>query len=271
MAPKKYRIRSVRRETHDTFSLVLEPGEGTRVPTFLPGQFNMLYVFGVGEVPISFSGDPSEEKTYTHTIRSVGKVTEAIKRLKKGDIIGVRGPFGSHWPTEDLVGKDIVIVAGGMGLAPLRPAITQLLADRGNYGRITILYGSRSPKDILYRNELEKWRGRFDLDVAVTVDRGTGDWFGDVGVVTNLIPGAEFDLLESAALVCGPELMMRFTISELATHGIPKDSIYISMERNMKCGIGLCGHCQFGPYFVCKDGPVFRFADVEPFFNVREV
>jgi NAD(P)H-flavin reductase len=231
----------------------------------------MLYVFGVGEVPISFSGDPSEERTYAHTIRSVGEVTGAIKRLEKGDIIGVRGPFGSHWPVEDLVGKDVVIVAGGMGLAPLRPAIYQLLSNRGDYGRITILYGSRTPRDLLYRNLLERWRGRFDLDVAVTVDRASGDWFGNVGVVTNLIPTAEFDLLESAALVCGPELMMRFTISELVIHGITKDSIYVSMERNMKCGIGLCGHCQFGPHFVCKDGPVFNFAGIESFFKVREV
>lgn len=271
MFPRPYRMQRVWRETEDTFTLEMEPRAGDGALPFAAGQFNMLYVFGVGEVPISISGDPTQPRTLVHTTRAVGAVTNAMSRLRKGDLVGVRGPFGSSWPVQEAAGNDVVIVAGGIGLAPVRPVVCQLLAQRRDYGRIIVLYGTRTPEDILYRKELELWRGRFDLEVHVTVDRAMGGWLGNVGVVTTLIPRAHFDPLDVVAMVCGPEVMMRFTIMELRKRGVPLENIYISMERNMKCAIGFCGHCQFGPTFICKDGPVFRYDRIRPFFEKREI
>jgi NAD(P)H-flavin reductase len=270
MLPALYRIESVRKDTHDTFTIELVPGgDGERVP-FLPGQFNMLYTFGVGEIPISISGDPARRDVLVHTTRAVGMVTKAMRKLKRNDVVGVRGPFGSHWPVEDMTGSDIVIVAGGIGLAPLRPALYALLAQREKYGKIVLLYGTRSPADILYKNELERWRSRFDLDVYITVDRAMEGWRGNVGVVTTLIRKSPFDPDNTMAMVCGPEVMMRYTILELNKRGVQMPNIYVSMERNMKCAIGLCGHCQLGNVFICKDGPVFRYDTIEKLFSLRE-
>jgi NAD(P)H-flavin reductase len=271
MLPRPYRVRQVVRDTHDTFTLTLQPMNGSPELAFAPGQFNMLYVFGVGEVPISISGDPSKPKTLVHTTRAVGTVTKAMSLLKRGDVMGVRGPFGSPWPIEESSGKDVVIVAGGIGLAPLRPAVYQLLSQRQKYGKVVLLYGTRSPNDILFKRELEQWRSRFDFDVFVTVDRGIGGWRGSVGVVTTLINRAPFDPSNAFAFLCGPEVMMRFTVMELQKRGIPMDRTYLSLERNMKCAIGFCGHCQFGPAFVCKDGPVFRYDEIKELFGKREV
>ncbi len=271
MLPQLYRVRRKRRETHDTFTFELEPLNGAVAPRFAAGQFNMLYVFGVGEVPISISGDPARPGVLVHTVRRVGVVTTALCALKRGAVVGLRGPFGSHWPVEEAEGCDVVVVAGGIGLAPLRPALYHLLANREKYGRIVLLYGARTPRDLLYQRELHRWRARFDLEVEITVDSATSSWRGNVGVVTTLIPRAPFDPSSTIALVCGPEVMMRFTVLELQKRGLPSENIYISMERNMKCAIGFCGHCQFGPMFICKDGPVFRFDQVQPFFGKREV
>lgn len=271
MVPSPVRVRRVRRETYDTFTLELESANGASGFSFTPGQLNMLYVFGVGEVPISISGDPTKPQTLVHTVRSVGTVTETICKLKPGDVLGVRGPFGSHWPVEEAAGSDVVIVAGGIGLAPLRPALYYLLANREKYGRIVLLYGARTRQDLLYTSELEKWRGKFDLEVGVTVDTATAGWLGNVGVVTTLIPRAQFDPAQAVAMVCGPEVMIRFTMRELEGRGISPDNIFISLERNMKCAIGFCGHCQFGPSFVCKDGPVFRYDQVQALFAKREI
>jgi len=271
MLPQLYRVRRKRREIHDTFTLELEPADGAGVLRFTAGQFNMLYAFGVGEVPISISGDPARPEVLVHTVRRAGVVTQALCALKRGDVVGVRGPFGHGWPLEEAAGSDVVIVAGGIGLAPLRPALYQLLAQREKYGRVVLLYGARTPRDLLYERELHAWRGRFDLDVEVTVDSAANGWRGHVGVVTRLIPPAPFDPLETVALVCGPEVMMRFTVLELQKRGVLPERIFISMERNMKCAIGFCGHCQFGPHFICKDGPVFRFDRVQPIFAKREV
>jgi NAD(P)H-flavin reductase len=271
MIPHPYRIRQFRQETHDTFTLELEPADGAMPVAFQPGQFNMVYVFGVGEVPISISSNPSSPRLFMHTTREVGTVTKAMRRLKKGDIVGVRGPFGTPWPVEDAAGSDIVIVAGGIGLAPLRPALYTLINHRDRYGRIVLLYGTRSPNDILYQKELKQWRAEFDLEVYVTVDRAIGSWRGNVGVVTQLIPKAPFDPLSSVAFVCGPEVMMRFTVQELQRRGVAEDRIYLSMERNMKCATGFCGHCQYGPTFVCKNGPVFRFDRIADIFGKREI
>jgi NAD(P)H-flavin reductase len=271
MLPQPYRIQRVRRETRDTFTLELEPANGSGRCSFAAGQFNMLTVFGVGEVPISISGSPQSSKALTHTTREVGSVTRAMRRLKPGDLLGVRGPFGSRWPVEQAAGDDVVIVAGGIGLAPLRPALCQLLSQREKYGKLVLLYGTRSPTDILFRRDLEKWRSRFDLEVHVTVDRAMGNWRGNVGVVTTLIPKASFDPSSTVAMVCGPEVMMRHTVRELQRRGVRPENTYLSLERNMKCAIGLCGHCQFGPLFLCKDGPVFGFDRIQGLLGRREL
>jgi len=271
MLPRSFRVQRVRRETYDTFSLELKPARGNGGYKFSPGQFNMLYVFGTGEVPISISGDPLNPQKLVHTTRMVGPVTQAMGKLKKDDIIGVRGPFGTHWPVELAEGKDVVIVAGGIGLPPLRPAIYYLLKNRDKYNKLILLYGARTKDEILYPRELEQWRSRFDLDVHVTVDRGTGDWRGNVGVVTTLIPKAPFDHTNTIAFVCGPEVMFRFTVIELLKRALPHNCIYVSMERNMKCGVGLCGHCQFGTTFICKDGPVFRFDHIKDLLEKQEI
>ncbi|MCS7228792.1 MAG: FAD/NAD(P)-binding protein [Candidatus Kryptonium sp.] len=271
MLPHLFVIRSRKLETSDTFTLELEPIESGLEFSFLPGQYNMIYVFGVGEVPISISSDPRRKNRISHTTRMVGTVTKAMGMLKKGDVLGIRGPFGTSWPVDRCENCDIVIVAGGIGLAPLRPAIYYILANRERYNRVILLYGARTPEDILYKQEIEKWKSRFDFEVYVTVDRGTSGWKGNVGVVTTLIPRAPFESRNSVAFVCGPEVMMRFTAIELVKRGVKEDNIFISMERNMKCGIGLCGHCQFGPVFVCKDGPVFSYNQVKDLLFKREI
>jgi len=271
MVPRPYSVRKTWRETADTFSLELVPEDGGPGITFAPGQFNMVYAFGVGEVPISISGDPAKPSTLIHTIREVGAVTRAMRSLKPKQWLGVRGPYGGAWPVAEARGADVVIVAGGIGLAPLRPALYQVIAARQDYGRVVLLYGTRTPDDILFRRELQQWHSRFDLDVQVTVDRATGAWRGNVGVVTSLIPRAPFDPESTVAMVCGPEIMMRFTVQELQKRGVDASNIYLSMERNMKCAVGFCGHCQFGPSFICKEGPVFTYDRVQPLLAVREI
>ncbi len=268
--PQPYRVTRARREAHDVTTLELIPTAGER-PAFEPGQFNMLYAFGIGEVAISMSGDPSQSGCYVHTVRNVGAVSGAIAALKSGAILGLRGPFGTAWPTQAAAGSDVVIVAGGLGLAPLRPAIYQVLAQRDRYGRVAILYGSRSPGDILYPREIERWRRRLDVDIAVTVDHADATWHGNVGVVPKLIARSAFDPQNTIAMICGPEVMMRFSATALQGAGLSSDHIYLSMERNMKCAIGLCGHCQFGPHFICKDGPVMRYDRIAEILAVREI
>jgi NAD(P)H-flavin reductase len=271
MLTRTFRVRRMRRETYDSFTMDLTPEGEANEFSFQPGQFNMLYVFGVGEVPISISGNPTKPLPLVHTTRAVGTVTKAMRKLKAGDLVGVRGPFGAPWPVEEARGLDVVIVAGGIGLAPLRPALYYILYHRQQYGKVALLYGARTPKDILFRKELESWRSRFDLEVHVTVDRAASGWHGNVGAVTHLIPRAAFDPANTIAMMCGPEIMMRFTALALQKHGVANENIYLTMERNMKCGIGFCGHCQFGPTFVCKDGPVYRYDLIRWFFGRREV
>jgi NAD(P)H-flavin reductase len=269
MLPVPYRIKRVRHETKDTFTFDLDPVGDGREFRYAPGQFNMLYAFGIGEVPISISG--SDGAMIRHTTRAVGTVTNAMRNLKRGAVLGVRGPFGTWWPVKEAAGCDVVIAAGGIGLAPLRSALYEIMEHRDHYRRVTLLYGARTPEDILYRRELEQWRGKFDLDVFVTVDRAMGDWRGMVGVVTKLVSRAPFDPASVVAMMCGPEVMMRFTMMELRKRGVETERIYLSMERNMKCAVGFCGHCMYGPLFVCKDGPVFRFDRIAPIFGVAEV
>jgi len=266
--PRPFRVAARRRETRDTFTLDLEPADGGPAIAFRPGQFNMVWTFGVGEVPLSISGDPGRIAPLRHTVRAVGTVTRALARLRAGDAVGVRGPFGSPWPTAELAGQDVVLVAGGIGLAPLRPVIEHLLAGRARFGRIVLAYGARSPADLLFRRDLARW-GRA-AEVLVTVDRAAPSWRGDVGVVTAALRRASFDPASAVALTCGPEIMMRFAAKELLRRGMAPERVWLSMERNMKCGVGSCGHCQYGPDFVCRDGPVFRYDRVAGRLGVRE-
>lgn len=268
--PQLYRVERVSRELSDTVTLEIVPHAGPR-PTFEPGQFNMLTVFGVGEVAISLSGEQADAGRFIHTVRDVGAVSGALAKLDRGATIGLRGPFGTNWPVTAAEGSDIVIVAGGLGLAPLRPAIYAILANRKRFGRVILLFGSRTPKEMLYRRELERWRQRLDIDIEVTVDHADADWHGNVGVVPALIPRATFDPHDTVALVCGPEVMMRFTVNALSDAGVAPDRIYLSMERNMKCAVGFCGHCQFGTVFVCRDGPVFRYDRVRNLLALKEI
>lgn len=270
MLPCPHEITRIRRETKDTFTLELQDTQGRQVG-FQPGQFNMLYVFGVGEVAISISGDPAVPELLTHTTRAVGTVTKAMTRMKPGDTLGVRGPFGKGWPVAPAEGNDVVIVTGGIGLAPLRPLIYHILARRERFGKLVVLYGTRTPEDILYRKEIERWRGRLDAEVHISVDRAVGAWHGHVGVVPRLIPRAPFDPYNTTAYVCGPEIMMVYTLEALRNRGVAEDRIFVSMERNMKCAIGMCGHCQFGSEFVCRDGPVFRYDKIARRFAIREI
>lgn len=268
--PTPWRVMQRNRETPDTWTLELEAQLGAEL-AFRPGQFTMVYAFGVGEVPVSISGDPAQPYRLVHTVRAVGPVSTAIGSTRPGELLGIRGPFGSTWPVETARGGDLLIVAGGIGLAPLRPAIYAVLANRAAYGRVSLLYGGRTPSDLLFRRELERWRGRLDFDVAVTVDTALGGWRGSVGVVTRLIDRASFAAAETTALLCGPEIMMRVTAQSLLEAGIASERIHLSMERNMRCAVAHCGHCQLGPTLICRDGPVYRHDRLAPLLEVREL
>lgn len=232
----------------------------------------MLYAHGVGEIPVSISGD-APDGALLHTIRDVGAVSAALCALRPGDRLGLRGPYGTAWPVEELRGRSVMIVAGGIGLAPLRPAIRYIVRHRRDYGRVLVAYGARTPSDALYPSERSRWTkpGKSTIEVTTTVDHGDSDWHGAVGVVTGLLPKRLDDAPSWGALVCGPEIMMRFVAHDLGALGVPRDSIYLSMERNMKCAIGLCGHCQLGRYFVCRDGAVFALPQIDGLMTVKEL
>ena len=265
-----HRMQAARRETADVASLDLVPLAGD-VPGFTPGQFNMIYAFGVGEVPVSLSGDPADPTRFVHTVRAVGVVSKAIVTAAPGSVLGLRGPFGTPWPVATAEGHDLLIVAGGLGLAPLRPAIYQVLAGSERYGRIVMLYGGRALAELLFREDLARWAARADVTVAVTVDHADASWHGHVGVVPALLDQVAFDPPNTVALLCGPEVMLRFTATALRAAGVAGERIFLSMERNMKCAIGLCGHCQFGPGFVCRDRPVLRYDRIAARLAVREI
>jgi len=262
MLPSPCMVKQVTKETPDTFTLTVARDDKADHPAFAPGQFSMLWVFGVGELPISISGDPSNREQLVYTVRSVGKATHALVSQKPGAEIGVRGPFGNGWPMQAARGHDVIIVAGGIGLAPLRPAIYEVLQNRAEYGRMVILYGARSPRELLYRKELASWARQPETQVLVTVDYGGLGWHGHVGVVTTLFKYARLHPARSVAMICGPEIMMRFVTRQLQEHGLQEENTYLSMERNMKCAAGFCGHCQYGPHFICKDGPIFSYAEI---------
>lgn len=265
-------IRDIRKEVPgtSTYELNFDDPEAGRHYHFLPGQFNMLYLPGIGESAISISSDPQQRQTLHHTVRVAGSVTKALARRKVGDRIALRGPFGSAWPIEAARGKDVVIACGGIGLAPLRPAIYHIMHHREDYGNVDLLYGARSPRDLLYTYQFDDWR-RAGINVAVTVDIGDNDWRGHIGVVPVLFYKLRIDPAKTCILTCGPEIMMRFVIFEALARKLRADDIYISMERNMSCAIGLCGHCQLGPKFVCKDGPVFTYRQLEPYLHIEDL
>lgn len=267
MEPIPFRILRVKQELKDCFTLILDCNQ---TPFhFFPGQFNMLYLFGHGEVPISISGDPNQPEQLIHTIRTVGSITRALQKLKEGDFVGVRGPFGNQWPVSEMKGKDILILAGGLGLAPLRPVIYSILTNQNHFQKITLLYGARDPSTLLFSNEFSQWSGKIEMRFAV--DSAGPGWQGHVGVITDLLRKQVLHLTNTVAFICGPEIMMRFSAYTLMDRGLRTDQIYISMERNMKCAMGLCGRCQFGPYFICKHGPVFSFDKVERLLRIREL
>jgi len=271
MVPRPFRVSDRWREAEDTWTVALEPADGGPVPAFRPGQFNMLYALGVGEVPISISGDPAGGGPLEHTVREVGPVSAAICRARPGEQLGVRGPFGSSWPLEAAAGRHVVVVAGGIGLAPLRPAVLEALALRERLAGLVLLCGGRTPDQLLYRTQLEHWGEDPRLELGLTVDSAQPGWLGHVGVVTTLIGDAPFDPACAVAYVVGPEVMMRFTVEALLARGMEAGDVHISVERNMKCAVTHCGRCQFGPTFACREGPVMSFAAIERFFRTREV
>jgi NAD(P)H-flavin reductase len=271
LSPRPARIATLHDESATTFTIALDMADRPGGFAFAPGQFTMLYAFGVGEVAISVSGDPGQPERLVHTIREVGTVTRALRRLGQGGVLGVRGPYGTPWPVEAARGADVLLIAGGLGLAPLRPALHHVLRRRADYGQVALLYGARSPDDLIFRRELAELRRRSDLQTLVTVDHAGPGWTDPVGVVPALLRLAAFDPGRAVALVCGPEVMMRFTARELERRGVPDERVHVSLERNMKCAVGFCGHCQLGPAFVCKDGPVLRYDRVRPLLSAREV
>lgn len=271
--PLPARILDVRSENFNTRTFTLEfvDPKIREMYRFHPGQFNMVYVPGVGEAAISISSDSTNTQTLGHTIRVVGSVTRAIDRMGKGGIVGLRGPFGTGWPLEQLGGRDVVIMAGGIGLAPLRPVIYWILRNRSQCKRVVLLYGCRTAEDRIYGPELDKWGAEGTIDCLVTVDNATGEWTGPVGVVTALMRRIKVSAERTLVLVCGPRILNRVAAWNFLQLHVPPTQVYVSLERNMNCGFGRCGHCQYGPKFVCRDGPVFCFADIADVFAVEEI
>jgi NAD(P)H-flavin reductase len=268
MRPLRYRVEHRREETADTVTLVLAPVDRP-IGTPLPGQFTMVYAFGVGEVPISVSGRAGAAGI-VHTLRAVGAVTRALHAARPGDVLGVRGPYGVGWGLPAPAGDDLVVIAGGIGLAPLRPVIRHAIDQRSRYGGVSVLIGARTPGDLLYPDEYDDWR-RAGIDVRVTVDRADAGWTGHVGVVTTVLDGVAAAASRTTAFVCGPEVMMRFATRGLAGLGVAPAAIRVSLERNMRCGVALCGHCQLGPLLICRDGPVVGYDVAEPLMCVKEL
>ena len=264
MVPRSFVVRERVQETSDTWTLTLDALDGES-PTIGPGQFMMVYAFGIGEVPISVSGPPSRPGPVVLTVRAVGAVTQAICATEPGGVLGLRGPLGTTWPISGSRGADVVVVAGGIGLAPLRPVVLHALEHRPEFGEVVVLYGARTPRDLLYPARFADW------SVDVTVDAAEIGWHGKVGVVPKLIPDAAFDPAKAVAFVCGPEIMMRFSIEALLDRGVTPDRIHVSLERNMRCGLGHCGHCQLGPTLICRDGPVYSYDVAGPWLEVREL
>jgi len=270
--PRWARIAAITHEAPGVFTceLVVDDGQASPRSPFGPGQFNMVYLPGFGEAAISISSDPELTASLSHTVRIVGNVTRALHRLEIGGQVGLRGPFGSAWPIAACQGCDVMIAGGGVGLAPLRPLIYYVLRHRESFGRVCLLYGARTPCDLLYAGEYEAWRSA-GVEVSVTVDLGDANWSGRIGVVPLLMDQLRLHPPRTRLFTCGPEIMMRFVIFEALARHVRSEHIYLSLERNMNCALGFCGHCQLGPAFVCKDGPVFTYAQLEPYLHVEDL
>jgi NAD(P)H-flavin reductase len=269
MTPEIYEVLESFSELPGVSTLTVQSQASTNEHCFAPGQFYMLYVFGVGEVPISVSGNPSNRDSLTFTVMEVGKVTSGICALKKGDRLGLRGPCGSPWPMQQCKDKHVLVLAGGLGLAPLRPVLFNLMEQPETFQSSTLLYGAREPGLIPFKQQLKEWHTHPHLRTRVTVDIATEEWDHDVGFVTELLDSSYPK--DTVALICGPEAMMRHTCFKLLDAGLSAQDIFVSMERNMKCALGMCGRCQFGRYFVCKDGPVLPFSRLEHLLKIPEI
>jgi NAD(P)H-flavin reductase len=271
MLPARYVVTGRTTETDDCVTLRMEPVDRP-IPWFRPGQFTMLYARGVGEIAVSVSGDPSVvDSALVQTVRAVGAVSRALHDAKPGTIVGVRGPYGIGWEPSAAWDRDVLVVAGGVGLAPLRPVVLAVLAQRWRYRRLTLVAGARTPREFLFTDQLRWWSSRDDMLVELTVDHATDDWPGQVGFVTQPLSRLPIDPSTTTAFVCGPEPMMRFSAEILQRRGVPAEDIRISLERDMKCGVALCGHCQLGPLLVCRDGPVVDYARAADLLSVREL
>lgn len=276
VAPRVATVRRVVQEAYETYTywLTLDDPVVRRAYRFEPGQINMFGVVGVGEIPISVSSDPARPMRLAHTIRATGRVTNVIKGLRPGDRVTLRGPFGRPWPVSAARGGNLLVVAGGLGLAPARPAIYRAIRDRGAFRRVIVLVGARGPEHMLFRHELDAWAQwlRFrGIETHLTVDIADDTWPYGEGVVTTLFPRASIDPRVTTVFTCGPEIMMRFAVRDLLGLGVPARRIWLSIERNMHCGVKLCGHCQLGPYFVCADGPIFRYDEIGELMGVAEL
>jgi NAD(P)H-flavin reductase len=282
--PRLFRVRAAWPENDDTMSLELAPGPSGEAaqhgeaahhsedaPYGQPGQFNMLYAFGIGEIPVSVSAFPEPRHGLIHTIRGVGAVSQALCRMTTGETLGLRGPFGRGWPLDDFAGHDLLIVAGGLGLAALRPVMRWAMANDAWFSRVTLVYGARSPRQLIFSEDLEIWRQNPAIEVMVTADTAESGWQGSVGSVMDLVNKIDLHPQRTVAFVCGPEIMMRFAATALLGKGLPGERLFFSLERNMKCAIGICGHCMFGPTFVCKDGPILPYSAIAHLFFRSEI
>lgn len=270
LIPRAFEVVAKRRETHDVTTLMVEPADGGSCFEFVPAQIGMIGVPGVGEVPISFSNHPDSTRCLAVTIRAAGAITKAITSAEIGASISVRGPYGTQWPVDRTPGRDVLFVAGGLGLAPLRSAIFAI-AEGADRGSLAIVYGAKTRDDMLFRGDLEIWDELEDVTVHLTVDRPDATWSGPVGLVTGLFDTALEPLEQPMVVMCGPDVMIRNACADLVGRGIEPTEIWVTMERNMKCGVGLCGHCQFGPLFLCKDGPVLRYDRIAELIRIKEV
>jgi NAD(P)H-flavin reductase len=266
------RIVAIRDEAEGvrTYSLAFRDPAAAAAYTFAPGQFNMLYLPGIGEAAISISSDPCDRAGVGHTVKAVGNVTQALARLGVGDEVVLRGPFGTPWPLDELRGRDVVVVTGGVGLASVRAAIVEMITHRSGYGSVVVLFGAKTPADLLYAREHDAWR-KAGIQVSLTVDEQDAGWTGRIGLVTALFDDLRLDPARTALLCCGPEPMMLAAVRRARTSGIPSHAMYLSMERHMSCAARLCGLCQFGPEFVCRDGPVFSYDRIARFLEVRHL
>lgn len=269
LIPIKTAIIDIKNETQNVRTYYIKLPNGVEIPK--PGQFNMIYIHGVGEVPISVSDIDYEARAVAHTVRFVGSVTKAFSILEKNSLVGFRGPYGIGWPMDLAMGKNLILIAGGIGLPPLRPVIREVARNRDKYRKLFILYGAKTLDDLIYRYEYRDYESIPDTELYITVDKSNSDWKGRVGVVTDLISLISIDPSETLVFLCGPEIMMKFAVKELLKKGFKGNKIFLSLERRMKCGVGLCGHCQMGPYFVCRHGPVFPLWFISRYFWVDQI